>query len=1852
MRDRWKRLCAVALAAAMTVTMLPVNAQAESRAGETQMETVELVPNGNFESGIDGWSGFSGATIATEQMIVSGDDTSNVLHVSGRNNTSGGAGYDLSGKLKKGTKYTITGKFLYKSGPDKKDFNVTFQNGPDYRYREAKYGAIKGIKDQWVSFRVEYTPADTVVEGVTYPFSTTENTFFIESGWASKPTAENDFMDYWIDDVSITYQKAAGEEPEEPEEPEQPQVEDLLFNGSFENTPIDVNWKGMGGAKVERVEGVAHEGNASLKVSNYTQGWEGVRYELLQLWNEGNLVPGKKYTLTAWAKAENGSGTLTPTIKGQVSGKDSYTGFGSAAQVDSTKWTKISGEINLADYDKDTNVLEVYWSWGKIEEGTPTVFYLDDVTLTTPSDNIVRNGSFERGLESWTGYEQGETDILAVAADEYNSGSQSVKVTNRTKCTNGPAQDMSKKLTPGSYYTVSAWVKYKEGPDTKDFNLTLHNGTESTVLATGTAKKGEWTEIKGDWGMPYDMAADSNFLVVETPTVATPNADNDLMDFYVDDVSVIKYQDNTQALAKKFGYGNPITTNEFGADPYAIEYNGRIYVYMTADDYEFSDKDNPYSNNFGYITSLRVVSSADLMNWTDHGEIEVAGLNGGNGPAMWASHSWAPAIAYKKVDGKDKFFLYFANDASGIGVLEADTPLGPWRDPIGKALITKQTPGCEKVEWCFDPAVLVDDDGEAYIYFGGGVPAGQHNNPKTARVAKLGADMISLDGAAVEIDAPCMFEDSGIFKFGDKYYYSYCSNFTQTTVEGYPEQGTICYMVSDNPMGPFKYEGEIFSNPQVWFGVGGNNHHATFVFNNKSYFIYHAQTVSKALGVERGYRSTHIDEIKLDDKGKILPISGTYEGIPQLAVMDPYQRIEAETIAWNAGVKATATGRPGNLFTDYNMVLTDLQEDDWTSVSQLDFGSKGADKITVAVGSKDGGTIEVRAGYPEGKTIGTIDVPETGSNHTYQLVTGDIEKVTGTQNIFLIFHEKKTGATTEIYQENLANLWAAVKAAESSLPLKEQLQRQITKAHNVSSGFAWNEEDKKNALEAKISDANAVANNDSATDEQLKSAIDTLNQAIDTADQYKPTEKLLKEKLKYRIKYAQQLSELASLSDAHKKQLQTGIDTSKKLLKDDSIMNVDYFQFTEEGGNAPSEGDKTDKEQLTDKITAAKDLLADLSAEKKAALQKVIEEVEAVLKNENASEADIKAALDKLNKAIEDSEKDTPKEELSSQIVAAKALLDSLSEEKKAALQAVIDEVEAILNNANASEADIQAALDKLNKAIEDAGGDKPPVEKPVKDQLEEKIAAAKELLANLSAEKKEALQAVIDEIEALLKNENASEADLKAALDKLNKAIEDAGVEKPVKDQLDEKIAAAKELLANLSEEKKAALQAVIDEIEALLKNENVSEADLKAALDKLNKAIEDAGVEKPVKDQLDEKIAAAKELLANLSEEKKAALQAVIDEIEALLKNENVSEADLKAALDKLNKAIEDAGVEKPVKDQLNEKITAAKKLLANLSAAKKAALQKVIDEVEAVWKDANASEADLKAALEKLNKAIEEANKPVVNPPVATPRVGEKFTMSNGLKYKITAYSSKTKKVTVTGTSKKNVTSISVPATVKYKNVTFKVTSIDKNAFTKKSKLKSATIGKYVTSIGAKAFYNDKNLAKVTFNGTAVKTIGKDAFKGIKKGASFVMKKKTFTSKSVKYKITKSTTSAKEVTVTGTSKKNITSLNIPATVKYNGMSYKVTAIDKNAFKSKKKLKSITIGKNVKNIGASAFAKDSRLTTIIIKSTVLKKVGSKAFSGISKKAKIKVPAKKLKAYKRLLKNKGQSKSVKIVKL
>ncbi|MBP0987622.1 MAG: carbohydrate-binding protein, partial [Oscillospiraceae bacterium] len=172
-------------------------------------------------------------------------------------------------------------------------------------------------------------------------------------------------------------------------------------------------------------------------------------------------------------------------------------------------------------------------------------------------------------------------------------------------------------------------------------------------------------------------------------------------------IDLTKYTQEFSALHlaesyKKAEEHNPLITQYFGADPGVMEYDGRIYIFMT-DDYLQYDGGSVTDNNYGEINRLRLISSDDLVNWTDHGLIQVARQNGA---AKWAWCSWAPTACHKKINGKEQFFLYFANNANGIAVLTSDSPTGPWRDPIGKALIDRETAGCTDIPWVFDPAVL------------------------------------------------------------------------------------------------------------------------------------------------------------------------------------------------------------------------------------------------------------------------------------------------------------------------------------------------------------------------------------------------------------------------------------------------------------------------------------------------------------------------------------------------------------------------------------------------------------------------------------------------------------------------------------------------------------------------------------------------------------------------------------------------------------------------------------------------------------------------------------------------------------------------------------------------------------------------------------------------------------------------------------------------------------------------------------------------------------------------------------------------------------------------------------------
>jgi len=449
-----------------------------------------------------------------------------------------------------------------------------------------------------------------------------------------------------------------------------------------------------------------------------------------------------------------------------------------------------------------------------------------------------------------------------------------------------------------------------------------------------------------------------------------------------------------EAIGKVPQNGNPLVSHKFGADPYALVYNGRVYLYMTNDTLEYDSSGNIKDNSYSSINKIGIISSDDLVNWTDHGEIAVAGPQGA---AKWASQSWAPAVAHKVIDGKDKFFLYFANNASNIGVLTADSPTGPWVDPIGKPLITRETPGVAGVHWLFDPAVLVDDDGKAYIYFGGGYPEGKHQNPMTSRVMQLGDDMISVVGTAVTIDAPYMFEDNGIHKYNGVYYYTYCTNFSSgARPPGSPGAGEIAYMTSDSPMGPWTYQGTILKNPHVYFGVGGNNHHAIFEFNDKWYIAYHAQTLGKAMGIEKGYRSTHLNEVFFNEDGSIQNIIGTYQGVPQIKELNPFTRVEAETFAWNAGVK-TREIESGN------RALTDIHSGDWIALSKVDFGDGAASFTASIAGAATDGFIELRLDSVDGELIGTLPVRISDMQGGWTELTTEIRPVQGVHDLYIIF---------------------------------------------------------------------------------------------------------------------------------------------------------------------------------------------------------------------------------------------------------------------------------------------------------------------------------------------------------------------------------------------------------------------------------------------------------------------------------------------------------------------------------------------------------------------------------------------------------------------------------------------------------------------------------------------------------------------------------------------------------------------------------------------------------------------------------------------------------------------------------
>ena len=494
-------------------------------------------------------------------------------------------------------------------------------------------------------------------------------------------------------------------------------------------------------------------------------------------------------------------------------------------------------------------------------------------------------------------------------------------------------------------------------------------------------------------------------------------------------------QPNAQTLAPDYkgtSSNNPISACVFCADPTALEYNGRLYVYGSNDHQQFIANGKKGENNYTKIKSLVVFSTDDMVNWTFHGTIDVAKLCSSWVTNPWYQGfgvSWAPSVTWRTTeDGDDEFFLYFCNSSHGVGVLKANSPIGPWTSPNNRLLIHYDTQGAnpQKTNANFDPGVVIDDNGVGWLSFGGLGPS--TIMPEAARIVKLKPSMTEVDGAAVKIHAPYHFEANELNVIGGKYVYTYCSNWADRVDADWnaykaehgisaPKPGvcTMCYMVSDNPADPnsWVYKGVYGPHP----GMGTNNNHSHLQkFQGEYYHIYHAAPLMlkmREAGVIDNdcgiFRSICVNKASVNESTQnISQVTPNIEGVTAIKNLNPYQWQEAETMASCGGVeyedftnitKNTRISRLGN-DASANMQVN-MKGGAWISQRKVDFGATGAGKFTIR--AKGTAKIELRFSRA-GRPVETIEFSSTEmEDQTFEV---DASKFLGTKkNLFVAVTE-------------------------------------------------------------------------------------------------------------------------------------------------------------------------------------------------------------------------------------------------------------------------------------------------------------------------------------------------------------------------------------------------------------------------------------------------------------------------------------------------------------------------------------------------------------------------------------------------------------------------------------------------------------------------------------------------------------------------------------------------------------------------------------------------------------------------------------------------------------------------------
>ena len=462
----------------------------------------------------------------------------------------------------------------------------------------------------------------------------------------------------------------------------------------------------------------------------------------------------------------------------------------------------------------------------------------------------------------------------------------------------------------------------------------------------------------------------------------------------------------TNAMAE-----NPLIQTYYSPDPAPVVFGDTLCTYSGNDE----------GGSFFTMHGWRVSCTTDMVNWTDMNTLilEAGDFNG----SAKKNGDWASQCIRR--NGKYYYYVTVESTRGGraVNVAVSDKKEGPFKDALnGKHLAGPN--------WDYiDPTVFVDDDGQAWLYWG---------NPKLY-YCPLKENMIEC---ASEIKVSDMSGFNGkytegpwIHKRGNKYYMIYAAG-------GIPE--SIDYSWSDSPTGPWTYKGVIMPSNEP--GAAFTVHSGIVDFKGRSFFFYHNQKNVRGGGYSR---STAIEEFTWNADGTIPTIRATNNGVVKpIKNLDPFVRVEAETKSWVGGMTVNTSG--GYTIIEHvgaeygNVFLTKMNSGFYTKVRSVDMGD-GADRIIVCTRG-NGGKLELHAGSENGALLASMNIP---SSSAWEEHTFDVTDAAGVDDLFFVV--KQGGFDFDYWymeSEKTAVPQTAYKGTAATVPGKIEAENYDEGGHN------------------------------------------------------------------------------------------------------------------------------------------------------------------------------------------------------------------------------------------------------------------------------------------------------------------------------------------------------------------------------------------------------------------------------------------------------------------------------------------------------------------------------------------------------------------------------------------------------------------------------------------------------------------------------------------------------------------------------------------------------------------------------------------------------------------------------------